>query len=339
MLIKFHCPNCGQKLRVPDDRGGRKGQCPKCKSTIAIPDSQKVADLLTPAPATDRPEPRDGQPYKLTFLDAPQKTTHQNQPTEDKDESDPALLCTQMPLLGSVRSQPEPTPQRKCPWIIDIFLYPMSLLSLAILALCLVVPLIVRILLLASGPFILITFFPGWLIVILLYVYAFWYFSTCVRQSAEGHLRAPSTIVETPGVWEILVQFFRAIVCLFFFFLPMTIYLGRTQTFDVVFWLLFALGMFLFPMGLLAVTVFDSFTGLNPIFVIGSIFSVLVPYCCIVVVYFGLGFLLTKIGPLWKESRELAYISIGGLFYLLLVAGHLLGRLYFRYQEKLNWQI
>jgi len=26
-----------------------------------------------------------------------------------------------------------------------------------------------------------------------------------------------------------------------------------------------------------------------------------------------------------------------GFYYLLLVAGHLLGRFYFRYQDKLNW--
>jgi hypothetical protein len=92
-------------------------------------------------------------------------------------------------------------------------------------------------------------------------------------------------------------------------------------------------------MGLLAITVLDSFSGLNPIFVIASIFSTLIPYCPLVGIYFGLGWILTRIGPLWRESRILAYASIAGFYYLLLVAGHLLGRFYFRYQEKLNWEV
>ena len=31
-MIKFDCPNCGQRLRVSEDRAGRKGKCPKCKA-------------------------------------------------------------------------------------------------------------------------------------------------------------------------------------------------------------------------------------------------------------------------------------------------------------------
>lgn len=336
-MIKFNCPKCGHKLRVPDDRDGRKGQCPKCKNTVLIPDSQKVADLLTPAPEADSPQAPSRQPYKLTFLDAPQKTAPQDQPTEDTDESDPALLCTQMPLLGSVRSQPEPTPQRKLPWIIDIFLFPMSPLSLVVLLLCLTVPIIVRILLFACGPFMPIALPFAWIIVIMLYMYAFWYFSASIGHSAEGQIRAPSAAIDAPGVWDMLLQVFRAIICLLCFFFPMIFYLGRTQTFDTVFWLLFALGMFLFPMGLLAVTVLDSFTGLNPVLIVGSVLNTLLPYSCIVAIYFGIGFLFTLAGPFWREVRELFYISIAGIFYLLLVAGHLLGRFYFKYQEKLSW--
>jgi hypothetical protein len=42
---------------------------------------------------------------------------------------------------------------------------------------------------------------------------------------------------------------------------------------------------------------------------------------------------------LWRENRVLAYASIAGIFYLMLVAGHLLGRFYFRHEQKLNWEV
>jgi len=338
-MITFSCGNCGQKFRLPESRAGKKGRCPKCKNVIIIPETQIIADLLTPNPPADTEQAAEKSPYNLTFLDAPQETAATTEPAEHHGESPKDVEGRDVLLLGYRKPEPEAMPERKLPWVIDIFLYPTSLLSLAILILCLTVPPIVRILLLASGSFILITFWFGWIIVIMLYVYTYWYFSSVIRQSAEGQLRAPNTVTDVPSLWEMLWQLFRAIVCLLFFFLPMTIYLGRTQTTDTIFWLLFGAGVFLFPMGLLAITVLDSFSGLNPIFLIGSIFSTLIPYSPLVAIYFGLGWILTRIGPLWRESRILAYASIAGFYYLLLVAGHLLGRFYFRYQEKLNWEV
>lgn len=336
-MIKFNCPNCGQKFRAPEDRAGKKGRCPKCKNTIVIPDSQIVADLLTPDPAAEIQEPAEPESYKLTFLDNPQIPAPQPAPNEICDESDSALAYAQAPLLGSVRSEPEPIPQRKLPWIIDIFLFPMSLLSLVLLLFCLTVPIIVRIVLFACGPFMPIVLPFAWIIVIMLYVYAFWYFSASIAHSAEGQIRAPSAAIDAPGIWDMLLQVFRAIICLLCFFFPMIFYLGRTQTFDTIFWLLFAFGVFMFPMGLLAVNILDSFAGLNPVLIIGSALNTLLPYSCIVAIYFGIGFLFTLAGPFWREGREIFYVSIAGIFYLLLVAGHLLGRFYFKYQEKLSW--
>jgi len=322
---------------VPEERAGKKGKCPKCKNAILIPDSQIVADLLTPAPAAEIQEPADPQPYRLTFLDAPQIPAPQAAPNETCDESDPIPEYIQAPLLGSVRSEPEPLPQRKLPWIIDIFLFPMSPMSAVVLLLCLTVPILLRILVLASGPFFALLIPFAWIILILLYLYAFWYFSASIGHSAEGQIRAPSAAIDAPGIWDMLLQVFRAIICLLCFFFPMIFYLGRTQTFDTIFWLLFAFGVFMFPMGLLAVTILDSFAGLNPIRIVGSALNTLLPYSCIVAIYFGIGFLFTLAGPFWREVREMFYISIAGIFYLLLVAGHLLGRFYFKYQEKLSW--
>lgn len=339
IMIRFSCEKCGQKFKVPKSRAGKKGTCPKCKNVIIVPAIGVANQLPAQDPPPEQAQVPEKSPYDPVLLAVPQKPETAAEPQGQYAETDSVMPDAQTPLLGYRKSEPESPPERKLPWLIDIFLYPTSLLSLVILVLCLTVPPIVRIMLLATGTFILIFFWFGWIIVILLYVYTFWYFSTSVRQSAEGQLRAPNAVTDAPGLWEVFWQTLRAIICLLFFFLPMMIYLGRTRTFDTIFWLLLGVGVFLFPMGLLAVTVLDSFSGLNPIFVIGSILSTLPAYCPLVVIYFALGWLLTKIGPLWKEQRVLAYASIAGFVYLLLVAGHLLGRFYFRYEEKLNWDL
>jgi DNA-directed RNA polymerase subunit RPC12/RpoP len=44
-MIRFKCIYCGQKVRTPDENGGKKGKCPKCKSMILIPAGQ-AADAV-----------------------------------------------------------------------------------------------------------------------------------------------------------------------------------------------------------------------------------------------------------------------------------------------------
>ncbi len=36
-MIKFNCPDCGQKVAVGDELAGKKGRCPKCKQVVTIP--------------------------------------------------------------------------------------------------------------------------------------------------------------------------------------------------------------------------------------------------------------------------------------------------------------
>ena len=70
-MVTFRCPNCGQKIRVPDEQAGRTGRCPRCKARIQVPPAPEPAapeavvpkkptlnDLLDlPAP-TQAPLPR-----------------------------------------------------------------------------------------------------------------------------------------------------------------------------------------------------------------------------------------------------------------------------------------
>ena len=40
-MIEFSCENCGQKLRVADDKAGKKGKCPKCENPVFVPSLNK----------------------------------------------------------------------------------------------------------------------------------------------------------------------------------------------------------------------------------------------------------------------------------------------------------
>ena len=93
---------------------------------------------------------------------------------------------------------------------------------------------------------------------------------------------------------------------------------------------------FLFPMILLAVNDFDSLRGANPFLVVPSIISVLGPYCGLVFVLYvltalagGLMYLSCRPGGTWLARPPIIYI--------LLLQTHLLGRFYWRYQERLRW--
>ena len=44
-MISFDCPRCGAGLKVPDEKGGKRGRCPKCKTIIKVPAAQ-AGDLL-----------------------------------------------------------------------------------------------------------------------------------------------------------------------------------------------------------------------------------------------------------------------------------------------------
>ena len=100
-------------------------------------------------------------------------------------------------------------------------------------------------------------------------------------------------------------------------------------------------------MGLLACIMFDSVRGLNPILLIPSIFSTFFQYCGLVLLITGivLGFRAIRM----KQSDDVQTLTItliflGSVFYLIMlyvtfVVAHLIGRFYWRYEKKLNWEV
>jgi hypothetical protein len=108
---------------------------------------------------------------------------------------------------------------------------------------------------------------------------------------------------------------------------------------DIIFWLLLIYAVFLLPMGLLAVIMFDSAIGLNPLLLVRSISSTFFPYCGIVLLFVTpvvlIGMLYTEV----QESRLWSFIIRSIVTYLALVGAHILGRFYWRYQDKFNWDL
>jgi len=90
-------------------------------------------------------------------------------------------------------------------------------------------------------------------------------------------------------------------------------------------------------MALLAVTMFDSVYGLNPLILLGSMLSTFPPYLGLVLALGALLFLIVKTNQALAGDPLLGYAFGFAEYYLALVAAHLVGRFYWRYEEKLNW--
>lgn len=46
MPISFACPNCGKKLKAPDDAVGKSSRCPGCGNTVTCPEPILDAELI-----------------------------------------------------------------------------------------------------------------------------------------------------------------------------------------------------------------------------------------------------------------------------------------------------
>ena len=336
-MIKFRCGNCGQKIAVPEIHAGKKGKCPRCKNIVVIPNipAEQANPPTSQNGVNSAKVDRQKSPFNLAFLDIPPAA--ETPPPSEYGGSGTASEIEKELMAGTGES--EPVGERKLPWIIDIFLYPLSKPGLITIAIIIAVPLIIDIAVRSLGIFGLFIMFPGLLIKLVIGLYFYWYLAECVRDSAAGGLRAPETVGSVPGLGEMFWQLIQIGSCFVLFAAPAGIYFIYTKRTDVIFRLLLAYAVIFFPMGLLSVVMFDSFSGLNPIVLVCSIFSTFLPYCAMVAV-FSLGVLLTYgIRRITGESPAFGILVYCINTPLTLVGAHLLGRFYWRYREKLNWDV
>ena len=350
-MIEFHCKSCNKKLRVPKARAGEKGRCPKCKNIVVVPQPQIPASEA----AGDTSAKSQNGNFEFTFLDGPPKQAASAEPAAAEDGIAADLPTMYTGRTAIVSDKTTEAPKRKLPWPVDIFLYPTNTAGLTIIGILIGVPLVISLILkvlgrIASGfppllVFVAFLWLIGLLINIVLCFYMLWYFCECIRDSAAGGLRAPETLAKTPGIFEMFWQLLKVIVCLLFFFLPAGVYAYRVGRGDLIFWALLFYGVFFFPMGLLAMIMFDSVSGLNPILLIGSIFSTLLPYCGLVLFFLAFSVFVVRVagalygGGVLQQLPGLRYFSAVIGIYLFMVGSHLLGRFYWRYRERLNWEV
>lgn len=233
-------------------------------------------------------------------------------------------------------SVPEREQTRKLPWFIDIILYPISISG----AIHLVIFAFLPSLFLSACRFDFWSRYYSssqifWVAVLIIgMAYFFYYLAVCVRDSAAGGLRAPDINTQWAQfdaedlLAQLLYTFFCGVLC----FGPAAIYFILTQKTNIPFWVLSSMGIFIFPMLFLAIALFGSVRALSPILVFGSIFDLLLPYCGLLIFLCLIALLVARITFL---ARFTGVIQI----YLLLVMAHSLGRFYWRYKEKLNWEV
>lgn len=302
-MIKFRCDKCGQKFRVPEVQAGKKGRCPKCKNIITVP-------------------------------------------TQQSAQRDEIFEASKDLPRGSTTEEVEYAGERKLPWLLDILLYPTSKPGLTGIGIIVGIPLLIDLVGQLLGPFMLTLWLPVVILRILIGLYMCWYFAECVRDSAEGGTRAPEVfaIVDASTMREQSAYLF---VCYFIFVGPAAFYSLFTHRTDAVFWLLAAFGVFFFPIGLLAAVMFNSGAAFNPIVLIGSIYKTFLPYCGLLLLISGVVLPVGAIMniqpqdiPLPQAVTLILEAVVSSIFlYIALIVGHLLGRFYWRYQERLNWEV
>jgi hypothetical protein len=249
--------------------------------------------------------------------------------------------------------------ERKLPWLIDIFLYPLSASGMIHLAFfCLGLPLLglINRLVLSRIPL-------GRLLALVLYIllagYALYYLAYCVFDSSKGGMRAPDISVQyAPDRADLIAQLFLLLGCVAICFWPVAVYFVIVKKIDLIFWLLSGCGIFFFPMALLVGLLFDATHALNPIFIIVSIFKTIFKYCGLVLFYCVLGGLVATVildlhnlrAPQDLEgafiyvfviinyffSTAFIYKAIA-IIYLSIVGAHLLGSFYWWHKDKLGW--
>ena len=337
--IRFECAFCGGHIQVPKSAAGKKGRCPKCKSVIVVPQTETSADSVAA-----KPDIKPDSFPDILLQQAPQpERIEAPQPDLTKEQQFDALRQS----AGLISLMPELTPKRTRPWFIDSFLYPANSHGLIFLAIVILIPLAIqllcKLLFLFTGPLAFIVALPGGLISFVIGMYVYWFLAQCIRDSATGSIRVQDTTAETPGLWEILWQLVKIIACLVVYLVPAYFYHRFTHRTDLLFWLLLGVGVFLYPMALLGVIMFDSFNGLNPIIIIPSIFSTFFQYCGLVVLIGAIIVLLILTGRLLFINLLFSLLLFPVLqaidLYMALIAAHLLGRFYFKYKEKLNWEV
>ncbi|MGD8787719.1 MAG: hypothetical protein PVJ60_09870, partial [Phycisphaerales bacterium] len=167
----------------------------------------------------------------------------------------------------------------------------------------------------------------------------YWYIAECVRDSAGGWVRAPQGFGGLPAMSDMFEQTMNTMGCLLAFFGPFVFYMLTARQANVIFWLLLIFAVLFFPMGLLSVVMHDSARGLSPGLLINSIRKTFWPYLGLILILVIPLILIGLIAIEVSDSLIAGFIFSAVIIYMALIGAHLLGRFYWRYQDKLDWEV
>lgn len=327
-FVRFNCENCGYKSTVSENYSGKNIRCPNCYFIIFIPKAETTGTTQTSSRYSD---------YDSSLLNVQEQNILKHrqmaeyiaseQAGESEEEEEPP-------------QETDPAALRKAPWFIDIFLYPLNKSGLKHLALFILVPPLFGILArFLPAIFVYLVLIAGFIVNFLVFLYMYWYLVECVRESASGWVRAPLGFGGLPALSDMFEQVVNIIGCLVVFFAPFVLYMLIAQKAGIIFWLLLTSAVSLYPMALLSVLMHDSSHGLNFHKFTRSISNTFFPYCGLVL-FFVLTVVLISLIPLETTESPLGNcIFRFVIIYATLIDAHLLGRFYWRYQDRLNWDL
>jgi hypothetical protein len=332
--LKFSCKNCGQKITAADLNSGKKGKCPKCKTTVVIPEINEDISLKL----QDNGNSEYAQHSEELHL---KRDTLPEQRFEGLSADGLNVSKEDFPP-PEVKEKP---PKRSLPWVLDIFLYPASASGLINIGIFWLLSVLFGTM--NRFLFIPIIFDIGGAVVA---GYMYYFLIECIRDSAAGGIRAPENMFRTPDIDDVIAQVSEMVACFVIFWVPLSAYLmykilwpsngaNYNPINDFVFWILAGYGIFFFPIGLLAIVMFDSSSAYNPLLWITSIFSTLFQYCGLVLFFCGLGWLVLNAVSSFQQSLLFSYLFGAAFVYMAMVAAHLIGRFYYLNSKKLNWEV
>jgi len=337
-MIEFYCEYCGQKISAPKVHSGRKFRCPKCRNSVDVPQEDSTDSAPDQSNGFEPQTTLKYSNYDLTLLNIQEKIELRNLADSQSEISEETSVVKQD--SGEKKKKDENAAERKFPWLIDIFLYPLSLPGLKNLVIFVGLPPLM---------FILLFILPGMLVCLfsivrlvvncLIILYIFWYLAECIRDSADGWVRAPQGMGALPDMSDLLKQMMHVIGCLMFFLMPAVIYIGITGKIDNYFLLLLSIAVFFYPIGFLSVILFDSVSGFNPRVLVRSIYNAFFPYVGLVLLYVFLAWLIWRMLLVGQDSILRILVMRFFMFYTAFIVAHLTGRFYWRYKEKLKWNL
>ena len=328
LKITFKCQMCDADIDVSQSNAGQIVECPQCGCFAQSPEKETTFESGLPV-----------------LSDSHQSSAFNEQGSENIHFAKQMRTCR-----ANNPTNEEQTPQSQLPWYIDLFFYPASVPGLSILAIILFTPLILELILFClaqvfgSMSIMLLPLAICFLIAdFIIAAYMFWYFGVCVRASSRGSRRAPGILDKDSeeGGGSMVDQMLRIIFCVLIFLGPSLGYYYYTKETGPIFFSLLGAGAFFLPMALLAMIMFESIWGLNPIFIIGSIIRTFFRYCLVVPAFsLVIGSVVAMVVYVPADSPLPVKIALMGvILYMLLIGAHILGLFFKRNEEKLYWEV